>query len=342
MRIHVAALLLFLLPTVALAQDAPAPATSAVMLDAVTVSGEQPGPGLWKVSRGEHVMYVLGILSPLPARMQWRSTEVESVIASSQVVLRAPSLTIKPKTNFFGRLFLLPSLISVRNLPDDGTLQSTVPAGDYALWSTLKQRYIGKDRGIERYRPIFAALELYKKAVEAIGLKQSTGVAGTVVSIAKTRGVPLQSVRYTVEIDEPRKAIKTFKAAELDDVRCFHQTLENIDKRLDTLTDRANAWATGDIGALRGMLAQDRWDTCLNAVTEAGIAKRLGLDDVVGHMEGLWLTAAEQALATNSQSFAVLPMELIVAKDGPLSKLKARGYTVVAPDDEDVPGPAQK
>ena len=43
------------------------------VLEAVVVTGVQPGPGLWKVSKGEHVLWILGTLSPLPNQMQWDS-----------------------------------------------------------------------------------------------------------------------------------------------------------------------------------------------------------------------------------------------------------------------------
>lgn len=46
------------------APPAPAPAASVTNLESVVVSGVVPGPGLWKVSKGDHVMYVLGTLSP--------------------------------------------------------------------------------------------------------------------------------------------------------------------------------------------------------------------------------------------------------------------------------------
>ena len=35
----------------------------------VVVSGEQPGPGLWRVEKDGHVMWVLGTQSPLPEHM---------------------------------------------------------------------------------------------------------------------------------------------------------------------------------------------------------------------------------------------------------------------------------
>jgi hypothetical protein len=49
-------------------------------------------------------------------------------------------------------------------------------------------------------------------------------------------------------------------------------------------------------------------------------------------MEQSWLTAAETALANNPQTFAVLPMEEVLAPDGYLAKLQAQGYTVEAPE----------
>ena len=38
-------------------------------LDTMVVSGVQPGPGLWKVRKGEHTLWILGTVSPLPRRM---------------------------------------------------------------------------------------------------------------------------------------------------------------------------------------------------------------------------------------------------------------------------------
>jgi hypothetical protein len=79
-------LLVVTLPLFAQSASAPAPASSASSrvadLPMVVVSGVQPGPGLWKVSKGDHVMWVLGTLSPLPRDMQWQAQEVEQVIAA--------------------------------------------------------------------------------------------------------------------------------------------------------------------------------------------------------------------------------------------------------------------
>ncbi len=95
MRAGLAALVLGLHLSVAGAQSpdagvAPSP-EDAVPLEEVLVTGQQPGPGLWKVTRpaagNDHVLWILGSYGPLPKKMQWRSTELEAVLRESQEVI---------------------------------------------------------------------------------------------------------------------------------------------------------------------------------------------------------------------------------------------------------------
>ena len=180
LRLLLAAIALVMTSLAVPAQTAaPAPAGSVTQLEAVTVSGVQPGPGLWQVRRGDHVLWILATLSPLPEKMQWQTAEVEQAIAGSQVVLGAPTVKIDTKVGFFGKLFLLPSLFSARKNPDGAKLADLVSANDYAQWQAMKARYIGRDSGIERWRPLFAALELYSKAIKKSALDSKASVSDT-------------------------------------------------------------------------------------------------------------------------------------------------------------------
>ena len=73
-------------------------------LPTVVVTGEQPGPGLWKVTSGDHVLWILGTLSPLPKNMHWQAREVEEAIASAQEVLDPPHIKVDANVGFFGKL----------------------------------------------------------------------------------------------------------------------------------------------------------------------------------------------------------------------------------------------
>jgi hypothetical protein len=311
------------------AQVAPPPIPT---LEAVTVSGEQPGPGLWKATRGEHTLAILGTLAPLPKRMTWKTEEIEDALVHAGALILPPRVDIKPNTGFFGRLALLPSLIGVRKAPDDATLKDTVPADVYARWLAVKARYIGNDRGVERYRPIFAVLELYKAAVKKAGLGKSGEITRTVVALAKKHDVAQVPVEYTLLVDDPRAAIRAFKRSTLDDVSCFTQSVDNIDAQLADMTRRANAWATGDIEALRDERSAKQRITCMNAVTEGGVAQRIGLADVPAAVRERWLATVDATLAQHPQAVAIVPIDDLVGPNGYLEALRARGYRVESPD----------
>ena len=309
----------------------PAPSSSITTLETVSVTGVLPGPGLWKVSRNGNVLWVLGVIPSLPSGMQWRSAEVEQAIAGSREVIESPRVKVKLDTNFFGKLFLLPSALGARKNPDGKTLQEVLPPEMYAQWLTLKQRYLGNDDGIERWRPIFAALKLYREALKRNGLRSSGEVEDTVAGLAKQHGIAPVSSDYTLEIREPREAIHAFEAAGPDGVACFGRTLDSIEHELPVMRARANAWATGDIETLRKLPDSRFRQVCTDAIAGAGFARQLGISDLPAQVEAHWLNLARGALKTFPQSFAVLPMHELMDSGGALAVLKSQGYTVQSP-----------
>ncbi len=309
----------------------PTPANVAELAE-IVVTGVQPGPGLWRVSRGNHVLWVLGTLSPLPRSMQWTSQDVDQVISESQQVLQPPSVKFKADVGFFGKLFLLPSAYSARKNDDGRTLQQVLPPPVYARWLVLKKKYIGDDRGIERWRPLFAAQELYKKALKANDLSRTGGVEHSIDASSKRYGVKEVPTSYHVVIEHPHAAIKAFKQSAPHDITCFIRTLENVEQDMPAIKTRANAWATGDLQTLRELPDSERRDACVSAIADAGFAHTLGLDDVPAKLEATWLAAARAAITSNAQSFATLPMDELLKPGGYLSKLQAEGYRVEAPE----------
>ncbi len=331
---------LLLTPFRGAAQTAPAPAASVIQLEAVTVSGAQPGPGLWKVSKGDHVLWLLGTTSVLPEHMQWRSDEVERIVAGSQEVIRSPRVEFKLDVGFFGKLFLLPSALGARKNPNGKTLDQVLPAPLYARWSALKARYIGRDRGIERWRPIFAGIELYRKALKKSGLRSGGQIEDTVEGLAKRHGVKIVDATYRLEIKDPRGAIKAFKTAGPEDSECFSRTLDSVEHDLPAMAERANAWSTGDITTLRRLPDSRFRNACADALTESGFARQLGISDLPARVDATWLATARQALANDTQALATLPMDRLLMPGGYLAALKAEGYAVQAPDGDDAAEPA--
>src|SRR3546814_11545390 len=88
-----------------------------VDMDAVVVSGVLPGPRMWRVSKGDNDLYILGTLPPLPKRMEWMSREVEDTIPRSAAENPPPSVPVHSELGFFRRLAPVTALLRARNHP---------------------------------------------------------------------------------------------------------------------------------------------------------------------------------------------------------------------------------
>jgi hypothetical protein len=314
------------------ASDA-APPPDTVIRDAppVVVTGALPGPGMWKVRKGDHLMYVLGTVSPMPKDMDWISRDVEKALAESKEVLMGAGVTVDADVGFFGKLALLPSLFGARKNPDGAQLKDLVSPESYARWLVLKERYIGRDRDIEKWRPVFAATRLYEEATDDTGLRHS-GIVGPVIERAIRRhGIKRTEPLVQIKIAEPKAALKEFRAERLGDAECFEKMVGNLEADLGRMVARANAWAVGDVEALRGLPLGDQGRVCWRSVTQANVARKYGLADTEAEARRVWLAAAESALANNDVTFAALPMSRLLDADGYLASLQAKGYVVEAP-----------
>ncbi len=299
----------------------------------VVVEGEQPGPGLWLVRKGDHELYILGTLSPLPVKMEWQSAQVRQVLARAGEVIRMRGVQIDADVGFFRGLLLMPKLLGARNNPDDKTLREVVSPASYARWQALKARYIGSDGGVEKRRPLFAAQELYSAAIKKSGLETRDRAWPVVSEAIEAHGPAVTVVRETIVIKDPKPLLKEWSKTTLDDLACFDNTMQRIETDLDAMRARANAWATGDIAALRVLPPAYQWEACSSAITEAGIGRRLGFGDAQRKLRAKWLDAAETALGRTAVSFATLSLNDLLGPNGYLAALQAKGYTVVAPDE---------
>lgn len=303
------------------------------VFDELLVSGEQPGPGLWRVSRatadGEHVLWILGSYGPLPKRMQWRSRQLEQALDQSVEVI-APA-SVSTDVGVLRGATLLPSLVGIRRSPNGETLEQQVPPELYARWLVLKQRYLGNDRGVEKWRPVFAAGELYREAISEAGLERRNLVWPAVEKAAKKRRLPITRPVVSVPVEQPRQLIREFKQAELEDLECFARTIERLESDLELMRVRANAWATGEVAVLRELAPVDQAGACLAVATGSELLQSRGLADLPSRVAASWLAAAEDALARNPSTVAVVWMSQLLGEDGLLAQLQSRGYRVEAP-----------
>ena len=78
----------------AAADEPQASIAPAAPIEEVLVTGQQPGPGLWRVTLpsagNDHELWILGTHGPLPKKMRWRSADLEQALSAAQELIARP------------------------------------------------------------------------------------------------------------------------------------------------------------------------------------------------------------------------------------------------------------
>jgi uncharacterized protein len=313
--------LALLAPRVATTQE---PAPDAQAVQEVEVTGERPGPSLWRVSKGDHVAWLLGTLDPLPKRMTWRSRQVEKVVAEAQEVLAgAPSVSANVGPISIIKLYL--QYRRTERIPEKANLRDWLSPPLYARFTALKVRFDAHDGRIEELRPMFAARRLYERALSASHLTERNDIQDEVFELARRHGVRIE--RTSIRLADPKGILNEVgeipRAAE---IACLAATVERLETDLDAMKARARAWSLGDVDALRKLPYPRQREVCTNAAASAPEIK--ALIDRAGED---WQAALEAALAKNRTTFAMKPIYDLIGANGTLAVLRAKGYTLEGP-----------
>jgi hypothetical protein len=312
-----------------------APAEPALAtLETVVVTGIQPGPGLWQIRKGENTLWVMATLSPLPKRMEWEPRELDALVARADRVLTSPGVDVDADIGFFGSLRLLPTALRARNNPDDKTLAEVLPSELYARWQAQKAIYMGRDRGVENRRPVFAAYELMDEALGDLDLKRENIVWDRVERIAKRNDRDIVRVGVSIKVEDPRDALKEFERSAVDDVGCMEATLARLETDTANMVERANAWAVGDLRTLEDLRVESEIRACALALLGTDALKNRGFNDLPKRVVDEWVRVAEESLAEHATTVAVADFQVLTNDDGLLAAMRAKGYTIIAPGEE--------
>jgi uncharacterized protein YbaP (TraB family) len=321
----VASLLLAMcgVPAAAIAQPDEQP------IDEVVVTGEQPGPGLWKITHGgTNVVWVLGTVNGIPKEMKWRSRQVEEVISHAQAVIFGENVT--PNIGMFRALLLLPTVLKARFNPDKAVLKDIITPDRYERWLESRKKYFKDDEDVERIRPMFIAMGLASTATEKAGLDQAS-VGRIVASAAKKNGVPIRNAEVKIDLPDPKKAIRDFTGTPREkDVGCFNTVLDNVDEDIAKMKSRAAVWAVGDVEAFRKLPAPVSQRVCIDALTSAP-ALQDEFNKLKDQVVEAWVWEVAKALELNEVTLAVISLDDILSPTGRIARLRERGYTVEAP-----------
>lgn len=310
-------------------------------LEVVVVGGRQPGPPLWKVTQGDHTLWILPLVSVVPRDMDWNDGRVASLIAASDEVIDPPGVSLG-----VSKQLLLNPLNWIRGprlykrlsqSPGGTTLRDVLPPDLWERYAALKQRYFPRDTDIETLRPSFAISAMNTVILEA---EELTG-AGEIEHHVEKLIHHQHSLRRTpVEVEEKMQGSYGELSARLqtlsdslpqgDELACFDTQLELYERHLDDMKRVANAWATGNA---RDIESYSRLGEMDDPCTRLLLASSEGsyMEKLIDQSSQRWLDAADTALARNRTTFAMLPMGRIAGARSLIDELATRGHAIHAP-----------
>jgi uncharacterized protein YbaP (TraB family) len=305
-------------------QAEPAAPAAAAPMPEVVVEGQHAGPRLWTVRSGDHVLWILGTVSPLPKKMIWQPDAVQAVLQQSQEVVPAwPAYGIG--ANPFTALRVYIEWRRLQKPPDHLPLEKTLPPALYARVEALKARYDPHDSTLEKLRPMLAAERLTTRVLDANGLAVHNEVQQTVLRLARAQGVKVRQDKLRIE--DPVNVLKDVGTAPLPgEIACLDAVVTRLETDLGPMRERASAWALGDVQRLRQLPHTDERSACVAAVSTSDRVRNL-----IQRAQDDWLLVVEDSLARNRGTLAVQSMDRLLGDKGALAALEARGYTVEGP-----------
>jgi TraB/PrgY/gumN family len=313
-------------PSAGFAQAAATAYPAEPELDPVLVVGEQPGPALWRVSFKDHELWILPTLAPLPRQLLWRSERVAELVSASQEVFTEASLDM----HIGGSSKADAAVLKALQNPDGAWLRDILPPDLYGRFAAFNRRYAGNDARLELYRPFYASLELRKRALQWLLLDSDGDVHGQVGYLARKYEVPLRSLGRELN-PRSRTLVANLRRAPVEaDTACARWQLLQLERELRAAIERANAWSTGDIEALRSdWQATSQKDQ--EASCQALFQYLAPTDRAVRETRDIAFTALRKALRRNRCTVALVLLEEVFDPDGVVARFRAAGYQVEEP-----------
>lgn len=284
----------------------------ATLVQELVVRGRLPGPAWWQVSDADTTVYVLGVPSLAPKRMQWNRRVFERRLeGANEVVL--PFVNVKVKLGGS-----IGSMWNLMRLKSGGPFEDRLDPATRARFVAVREK-LGHDA--DHYgtkNPLAAGVQLaidYRDASELTNMDP----AKLVRYLAQQKGVKVVTKSY----DLGRQLSGIIRTPPAAGRVCFDEVLAQAEAGPEVTRAAARAWADGDV---EGALANERtYERCLAAISGGRTYDEKTKADEAA--------AIAQALKTPGHAIALVPLRPLLAQNGVLERLRAQGFDVKTPDE---------
>ena len=260
---------------------------------------------IWKASRGQSVVYLVGSVHLLSKDYYPLSPALDKAFKECDLLVEELHL---------GQMAQVESQMTILMkgmLPAGQTLDRVVSPATFRLVSERVKSLGLPIEPLTRFKPWALALTLLGLEWQAAGFDADLGLDKHFYDQAVAAGKEVQGLE-TIE----------FQISRFDDMsmeeqdRMLASTLAELETEKASVTTLANAWKAGDAPTVERIVLQD-------LRKEPGMYQRLLVD-----RNKDWLPKIEALSSRKGRSFVVVGAAHLVGPDGLLAMLKAKGYSI--------------
>ncbi|MFT4252020.1 MAG: TraB/GumN family protein, partial [Caulobacter sp.] len=285
------------------------------LVEELIVNARLPGPAWWKVSDGDTTVYILGVPAMVPSDTKADESVLRRRLDGANVLIMGQEADVSVV-----RLIALAMggrKMFVSKQPMRETLPPDLRARLEARLKVMKE----PPNAMDDTKPAFAGFMVANGQDGSVSISVG-GVTDRVRDIARSRDLakrPRIQKLPDYSLVDSIKALAT--APQPLQLLCLDAGLRQAESGEGGIKSTARRWADGQV---REVVAADRgFQRCLDSTPSIARELRQGRDDAV--------RAIEAALKKPGKAVAVIELRSLLAQDGVLDQLRAKGLKVSTP-----------
>ena len=288
------------------------------LVEELIVNARLPGPAWWKVSDADTTVYVLGVPAFAPDKLDFDDSVLRRRLDGANVLI----IGQQPNVRILSLLGLIPG--RGKEFMTDRPMRDTLPPD---LRARLEKQLKARGKPATEF-------DKFKPALAGFVIANSRGGDGVSITVgkftdrfrdlAKSKEVAVHPrVKKLDDYDLIGMVKSLADAPQTLQELCLDAGLKQAENGVATVRETAEQWAEGQV---REVVSAERgYQRCLASTPWIARELRDGRDDAV--------KAVGSALKTPGKAVAVIELRSLLAEDGVLDQLRAKGFKVTTPGD---------
>jgi TraB/PrgY/gumN family len=282
----------------------------AVVVEELVVQAKEPGPAWWVVSDGDSTVYILGMPNGrIPPKSAWDRRWLDRRLKGANSLILADAVRVSVGISSFGEAMRL-----YRSLRSDIPLETRLQEPLRSRFIAAREK-VGQPAGrYAKWTPVVASMMLVGDSAP----KGWVSPADDVIKAARKAKVRRVMLPARNGSDIVSKVFSNMDPAL--ETACLSAAVRSVERARPGAT--AEGWARGDVAA--AISGPRDYQGCILLLNGGPQFWRAIVDDQT--------RLIAEALKTPGHSVALVDISSMVAEEGVIRKLEARGLEVTGPD----------